>query len=502
MAKETPMSGNNEPIQISLKDFTLHAPGLHGVVKELDANQTTTRGPGVKDPMHKLVMDSAKDNEIRLFGQFEIEVSKDDLKGAPQSQTRAAGVTRATKMGEPAMVLNAPKNTPNMGSAVLYTDEDGESRWVFPEDKTEKDKFTFLIPREGAPPVPTDGTTVRGAVTKGIRRIVKVFAWLTDEVVGVGALILVKNWENKKRMYGLNTVLSDRDDAPVDWDKISGERSLLLLHGTFSTWQAAFDGLRLSKTWFPQMQELYGNRIFAFNHPSLHQTPAENVGKLMEMLPDGVELDIDIITHSRGGLVGREMCERLANIDPFGRKIAIKKAVFVAGPHTGTILTNKEHIVTLIDAYTNMLTNLPDNPATIIMEALISLVKIIGGGTVGALPGMQSMLPDGDYLKRLNATGPVDTTYYAMGARYAPNDEKILLRFGKRLLMKAITKIFNEDSDMVVPTKGSFDSLATNGGFPIPENRQKLYQLDDDINHINFFEHDVVNKQLFNWLSE
>ncbi len=501
MGKETPLSGSIEPIKISSSEFTLHCPGMHGMVREMETDKTTTRGPGVEDPMHKMVMESAQENEIILFNQFEIEMTKDELKDAPESQTRAAGITRSTAMGEPAMELTAPKLEENMASAVLYTDEDGESRWVFPEEKAPKDKFTFLLPREGAPPLPTDGSTVRGVITKGIRRVVKVFAWLTDEVVGAGALILVKNWENKKRPYALHSVLPDQDDAPVDWDKISGERSLLLIHGTFSTWQSAFDGLRRSETWFPQMQEFYGNRIFAFNHPSLHQTPAENVKTLMEMLPDGVELDVDIITHSRGGLVGRELCERLADIDPFGRKVDVKKAIFVAGPHLGTTLLNKEHIITLIDSYTNMLTNLPDGPATIIMEALISLVKIIGGGAIEGLPGLQSMVPDGDYIKRLNGTGAVDTTYYTMGASYAPHDEKLLLRFGKRLLMKVLAKIFDEDSDMVVPTKGSFDTALGNGGFPIPSERQKLYQMDDDINHVTFFEHDVVNRQLFNWLS-
>ena len=94
----------------------------------------------------------------------------------------------------------------------------------------------------------------------------------------------------------------------------------------------------------------------------------------------------------------------------------------------------------------------------------------------------------------------METIYYAIGANYNPNDEKLLARFGKKLLMKVLAKVFGEESDMVVPTNGSFTTGKDNGGFPIPKDRQKLYMLEQDVNHVNFFDHFIVNNTLVKWL--
>lgn len=499
---EIKLSGSNAPIEISsASGFTLHAPGMHGMVKEIDTKKATTRGPGAEDEMHKKIMACLPSTEVLLFNQFEIEIEKDEYEGADKSTTRAAGITRTTDLGEPAMVLNTPKTRKNMMCAVLHTDENGESRWVFADEDNDKE-FSFLLPREGAAPVPKAGSSVRGKITKGIRRLVKVFAWLTDELVGIGALALITKWENKRRPYALNLIEPGNPEGlEMNWDKVADRRSLFLLHGTFSTWESAFEPL-IQSEWMKKMNDFYEGRIFAFNHPSLHHFPAQNVQQLLQMMPSGINLDLDIITHSRGGLVGRELIERLDQLDGNDWNIKVNKAIFVAGPHQGTILTDKENWVKLIDTYTNLLTKLPDNTATIILESIVTLVKVIGGGAVKALPGLQAMQPKGDYIKRLNASPKTDTTYYTMGANYVPGDEKLLIRLGKRLLMKILSKVFGENSDMVVPTMGSFGSATKAGGFPIPSERQRKYELEADLHHLNYFTSEVVNKQLFKWLSE
>ena len=499
---EIKLSGSSEPIQISsASGFSLHAPGMHGMVKEMDASEATTRGPGVEDQMHKKIMASIAANDVLLFNQFEIEIEKDEYEGADESTTRAAGITRTTDKGEPAMVLNTPKTRKNMMCAVLHTDEYGENRWVFPEEQDD-DQFSFMLPRQGAEPIPDSGSNVRGIITKGIRRLVKVFAWLADDLIELGALALVKKWETKKRPYALNLIApGNTDGLQMDWDMIAGKRSLLLLHGTFSTWQAAFDGL-IKSDWMKNIHDFYEGRVFAFNHPSLHHFPADNVKEFLKLKPEGADLNIDMVTHSRGGLVGREIIERLGELDAKDHHIKVNKAIFVAAPHQGTILTDKDNWIKLIDSYTNLLTNLPDGTATIILESLITFIKVVGGGAVASMPGLQAMQPKGDYMKRLNSTKVVDTIYYSMGASYVPYDEQLLIRFGKKVLMKALAKIFGEDNDMVVPTLGSFDAGVTAGGFPISPDRQAKYELDADLNHLNYFTNDIVNKKIFNWLKE
>ena len=66
----------------------------------------------------------------------------------------------------------------------------------------------------------------------------------------------------------------------------STERSLLLLHGTFSDAAAAFRPLAHS-TFFDRVASTYGDRVFAFNHFSVSRTPEENARMLLAGLPDG-----------------------------------------------------------------------------------------------------------------------------------------------------------------------------------------------------------------------
>ena len=77
--------------------------------------------------------------------------------------------------------------------------------------------------------------------------------------------------------------------------------------------------------------------------------------KLAQMLPNDIALDCDIITHSRGGLVGRELIERMTEKQLDKRKLNIRRAVFVAGPLDGTVLADGEHMFDFMDRYTNLL---------------------------------------------------------------------------------------------------------------------------------------------------
>lgn len=498
------LTGANSAVVFS-QNYKIHAPGMHGIISDVDKNSSsgTTRGTAhaTQDPEMESIF---KEEGVHLFKEFVIEIQKDEYKESSTEAMRSAGVTRSTPEGEMAMVLNTPKTRDNMSSAILHTDEEtGLQRWIFPEEMNADDKeFTFLLPRkiDKKIEVKEKGGTTRGVITAGIRRIVKVFAWMIDPVAEAGVLAVVKKWEERKRPYALNMAGKNTKGKAIDWEVINGQPTLLLLHGTFSTWQDAFYGLFESKKYYDELDELYEGRIIAFNHPSLHKSPAENVEYFLENIPDDIELKLDIITHSRGGLVGRELCERMEDLNTYDKKVSINKAIFVAAPHQGTILANKDNWRKLIDTYTNLLVGAPDTVVTILLESIITLVKVVGGNAVSGLPGLNAMLPNGDHLKRLNTTPKIETQYYAIGADYKPTDTTFAAKLAKLALVKILDKIFNEDSDLVVPTQGCFTTGNDNGGFPIPAERQKKYNFDDNIHHVNFFNDDKVNKVLYKWL--
>jgi pimeloyl-ACP methyl ester carboxylesterase len=497
MPAKTPLTGTVLPVTLA-QGFTLTAPGITGVVEKYEKGERSTRGPG--EASAKEVQRLLSDIDATLVATFEVAIENDPHLNATTAVTRAGGVQAVTAENEPAMVFTAPKRK-NVGTAVLYTDESGVSRWIWPDERVaDAQKSHFYLPREGAEVYanPPGARKTRGPITKTMRRVVNVIAWVTDEILENTMVPFIQRWEEKNRPYGLHAVKSGAFGGAVPWSNYKNGRALLLLHGTFSTGQDAFDGLIKSPV-MAQLEQHYQGRIFAFNHPSLHHTPTENVAQFLQMLPPEVnKLDLDLVTHSRGGLVGRELSERLPAV---GKDIRVNRAIFVAGPHNGTILTDRNHWTKLIDAYTNLLTSLPDTPVAIAMEAIIALVKIVGGGTVHNLPGLQAMLPGGDWIKGLNAAPKSAATYYAMAAQYMPSDDKLLMQLGKRALMMALNKVFGENSDMVVPTKGCYEGQFA-AGFPIPADKHVLYPPTEGIHHINFFQQEKVNEQLRVWLTQ
>ena len=481
--------------------YSLQAPGMRATVETVKKDQAPTRGGAAKPKVdQEQLLGALEKNDLVLMNQFEITIEADEHAGQKEGTTRAGGLKTRTALGEPAMILRSPKTREHMESAVLYTDESGEQRWIFPHEKTDKE-FAFALPREKAKvaPEPGEETKTRGAITKGIRKVVQVVAWLLDDRIGAAAVRLAQKFEENKRPYGF-VGLSDKGFTDeIAWKEIDGKRSLLLLHGTFSTGPDAFDGLAKSDL-RDELLRGYGGRVFAFNHPSLHKTPVENIDYLLAHLPNEVKnLEVDIVTHSRGGLVGRALCARQGRLDG-ERRLTVNRAVFVAGPHAGTPLANPEHMVKLIDTYTNLLTSLPDNVVTIVLEAIVSVVKIIGGAVTGHLPGLVSMLPKGEFLSELDGKELGQTEIFAMGARYSPKDPRLLVRLGQQAMMLAMSKIFGEDSDLVVPTAGVYTTAANQGAFPIAETRRAVYEFDNNIHHLNFFMKDEVNRQLMDWL--
>jgi len=82
---------------------------------------------------------------------------------------------------------------------------------------------------------------------------------------------------------------------------------LVLIHGTGSSTSGSFDALQsASQTYWRSFEDRYGDRVFAFEHRTLSESPAENALQLARALPAGAK--VHLVTHSRGGLVGDLMC--------------------------------------------------------------------------------------------------------------------------------------------------------------------------------------------------
>ncbi len=78
--------------------------------------------------------------------------------------------------------------------------------------------------------------------------------------------------------------------------------ALLFIHGTASSTEGSFAGLWRNDNYRKQMADAYGQRIYAFEHRSLTESPIDNALALARTLPKGARLHV--VSHSRGGMVG------------------------------------------------------------------------------------------------------------------------------------------------------------------------------------------------------
>ena len=118
----------------------------------------------------------------------------------------------------------------------------------------------------------------------------------------------------------------------ADWATLREGRALLLVHGTFSTAHGGFGSL--PKETMAALHAAYDGRVAAFEHHSISVTPKENADLLAGLVPDGTALEVDLVTHSRGGLVGREIAGASRALDVAG-------LVMVASPNAGTVLADR-----------------------------------------------------------------------------------------------------------------------------------------------------------------
>lgn len=349
-------------------------------------------------------------------------------------------------------------------------------------------------------PAQTDaGTGRRGFISAAIKTVVlKIAGAVADFVLPKLAYLWeTAAWKIAGRREGWLSVdsagLGSKEVLPAaDLSTLStSDRNLLFLHGTFSNTKSAFKGLGSTQgadgqTFFENLREVYGNRIYGFDHFTVSRTPEDNVKMLLEALPNRPTA-FDVVTHSRGGLVLRHLVERRELFPGLADRFAVGRVVLVASPNEGTPLASPDHVSTYTNWLSNVLELFPDNPFTtgleFVSEALSWIARRIGGG----LPGLASMDSKGEIIRALQSPpGPPAEAYSALVANYEP-DDKVL----QRIVDAGADLFFQTANDLVVPTEGGWRvDRAT--GVAIPGDRVGCFGLGGNlvqqhpVNHVNF----------------
>ncbi len=315
--------------------------------------------------------------------------------------------------------------------------------------------------------------------------------------------------------------LSKQDDRMTPkrglraFDSVSGKlvpmkvpqtgKILLMVHGTFSNSDnviQSFLNTKHGKEFLNSCIERYGKNIFFFDHPTISVGPIFNAIDLNREL-GGTTAEIDIIAHSRGGLVTRWWCEAC---DPNG--VRCKNAILVGSPLAGTglaappnirktlrLLTNYGHALSLAASTASMAV-----PVVAVVNTLLQVITSftsvaastpIADSVMAMIPGLfgQSRVGNNPELLRLHLMQGKSERYAAVQSNF--ESEEIGWRFwkifsGQRILDNATDIVFEGPNDMVVDTP-SMTYLGER--LLIAKERTHDFGKSSSVHHVNYFDH-------------
>ncbi len=351
---------------------------------------------------------------------------------------------------------------------------------------------TYVLPQVRPP----ETLATRGGFS--VSTIIRVITFPISRAVGEVAQFAARQWDLEHhppqvRAYGPDghlTALTAADRA-----RLSAGRSLLFVHGTFSTTEGAFN--RLPTATMQELHRRYEGRVIAFDHPTIADDPFVNARQFYDIVGD-LPLEMDIVCHSRGGLVARSIAERPGDLAPLGPRITVPQIVLVGVVNQGTILADAENWGELVDRFTSLLHLLPGPGISQTLETVFAVVKSIAIGVVEELEGLSAMAPGSEFLQQLN-TGPADpaaATYRAITSDFEPSDPGL-----KAWLNDEVRdRIFEDKANDMMVTIESMAGANGSARFPIKPASMRGFAAADAVEHSDYFGQALTSSAFGDWL--
>jgi len=328
--------------------------------------------------------------------------------------------------------------------------------------------------------------------------IVKVITFPLAQVAGKAARFVARKWDNDKhpsrvRAYGRDGALTELTAA--GWKRLAEGPALLFVHGTFSTTEGGFG--RLPAATRRTLDDRYGGRVIAFDHPTIADDPFENARRFFSIVGDR-KLEVDIVCHSRGGLVSRSIAERPGDLATLGPNVKVRQVVLVGVLSGGTILADSAHWGELVDRLTTLIRLVPGPGAVDALETVLAVVKTLAIGIAQELEGLDAMAPGSAYLKQLNKgpKTPKDATYRVIGSDFEPSDPAL-----KAWLNDEVRDhLFEQKPNDMMVTIASMSGANGSGRFPVKAADVRSFAAADAIEHADYFGQPRTSEWLLEWL--
>jgi hypothetical protein len=304
-------------------------------------------------------------------------------------------------------------------------------------------------------------------------------------------------------------------------------RTLVIVHGTFSSATNVLSELGATESgaqFLSDALKQYKGQVLVFDHPTLSVSPFLNALDLARRLA-GITGQLDIIAHSRGGLVTQWWLE------VFGETLAGAnvRAILAGAPLRGTSLAAPNRIQPLLSVLSNvghfvertLKVAAAANPFTLASFALLKflgrrernrwgLPPIDGIGSrpgtdaaVAVIPGLQgqSAIANNYELTRLRqAAARPNVRYYAITADFEPERVgwklwRVIAEFGDRAKDTTTDLIFPGENDLVVDTQHMI-SLADKRSIADVH----AFAPSTNVHHCNYFRQPDTIAHLRTWL--
>jgi hypothetical protein len=254
------------------------------------------------------------------------------------------------------------------------------------------------------------------------------------------------------------------------------QRVLLYVHGFASSIEAGGGALLV-----PQFASHY-DAILAYDHPTLGLSPIDNARQLLDMIPDDLQLSVDLVAHSRGGLVIRSLVELL----DWAPKLRPVRVVTAGSPHAGTRLADPEHwdrLVSMAMTLGSWLASM--GGGAFWAPKLLEFVLKAAVQGIFSLPGLAAMVPGSEFLQQLNAPGAPDLServpYSAVTSSFAINNVA-QQGFRQAFMALAVQAFMGEPNDLVVHTASALE-IDTPSGTLAPDQ-----QFRTTVDHGSYFQ--------------
>jgi pimeloyl-ACP methyl ester carboxylesterase len=282
---------------------------------------------------------------------------------------------------------------------------------------------------------------------------------------------------------------------------------LLFIHGTFSKNEMFLEELKQTREGAGVLKQIQNKRnydqVLAFDHATLSISPVLNAMDLARIFENS-KADVDVICHSRGGLVTRWWFETYNS-----RARGASRAVLVGSPLAGTSLAAAPRLRSAVNLLTNVARVLEKGSALAsttfpFFTVITGLLRVLASaGTIASktpvfdaaialVPGLsgQALVSNNEELNRLNRLGSATPDYFAVRSDFKPVDPgwefwKYFVNAGQRAKDWAADLVFDEANDLVVDTA----SMTVLASLPQLVSIQKLHDFGQNskVHHTVYF---------------